>query len=342
MAASSSSSSTALVPSEDRRPYYIEHHYLDVYYDHLYLVGCTATAAYIITKCGRDEYTAHCIALSSAARNRPLENSKFMPQWKHYTAEIKGYLHACAFDDTLCVIETDCVRILHTLDYQTMVVTHFDYVDACCMNSRYIVIAYNNSDVFVYDYVDRRTVKTVLLGVSIVDIDFFSDVHNSIIITTSDSKTAFYEITEHDICLSKQVVLLDSTDRLLFTHEIHSRVLATCSRYELSIFRGTSDGKTVGRVRSNFTSPIVDVASMTSSRPWLFVYDVEGCVQVLNWNLETLRVLSNHELFRPHNTCRIPIHRISRPYRSMAICSEAPGTLMLLLPSADLCVIKFS
>ncbi len=322
-----------------QRPYHIEHHYLDVYFDRLFLVGATSTSAYIVTKYGVDNYKAHVISFADAIRNRSLQNGKFMPQWRHYTTRIARYIHACAHATLLCIIEEDGFQVLRDLSSSLRVAIQFDYCDTCCVNDEYVVVVHKNSWMFVFDHVRQRTICNKNMHCEIVDIGFFCTSNNMLIATTSSGDTLFYAIGERDVQSTRKVCLLDARESINFTREIHPHLLATCSRSELSIARRIDDETRI-QVRTDFPSTIVDVSVMTGDKKnCILVHDAEGCVQMMNWHLETFRTISNHELFKPHNECRIPIQRIQATYKSMSIYADS---FMILLPSADLCVIKFN
>lgn len=351
MAASSSSSSSFSTIREEeeeekddyKRPYHIEHHYLNVYYDELYVIGCTSTRAYIITRCGRESYKAHYIQLSDAVNNKPLQNGVFTSQWKQYThANVNDYQSACVFDSLLCIVEKDGFHLLHEhAELSSRVSMEFDHVDTCCINNIYLIVVYQNRRIFVYNHSESRIICNVRIDDIIVDVSFLFVYDDTFIATTSTNDTRFYKITNDSVQLSRRVCLLVAKDRINFTHEIRPCLFVTCSRSELSVVRADqSTGGIQMKVRSDFPSTIVDVIVMTGEkRNCIAVHDVEGCVQLLDWNLETFRTIGNHELFRPHNECKLPIHRIQRAYRSMTTFHDI---FIILLPSADLCVIKFN
>lgn len=336
--------------NDDQRPYHIEHHYLDVYYDDIFLVGCTSTRAYAVTRTGREEYFAHSILLKNACGGHDLLNGRFLSKWHHYTETIQNYLHACAHEAMLCVLTSRKFLLFNSSHIHYEHTMKFGYIDACAMNNRYVVVVYDNRHVMVYDYLNDTLVCNRIFDHSVdacgqkilvSSISFLCTQEQTFIVTTSDNKTLFYNVIDKNIQLHRNVVLLETDKYINFTHELRPHLLATCSSHELHIVRSV-DGRIEHLRRRDFPASIVDVVVVSTDNEYVVVHDIEGDLQLLNWRLETESIITHQTLFKPHNECLLPVHRIQRAYHSMTSCPEASNILMILLPSADLCVIKFS
>lgn len=345
--------------ADSNRLYKVDHHYLDGYYDELFPVGCTHSHAFVVTRVGSSDYFVHRVPLKLSILDKELQGGVYSSSWDHHRQPFCEYLTACAYGDMI-VIFTRNGFVVYDYAWNVkmyLACVRFKSIDACALNEEYGIIIYNRRRIIVFNHETKKLLCDRVFecgggsDVTVVALTFFAAQCYKFIVSTSDNGTQFFSISDESVVKIRSVCLLDTKRNINWTREIHPHIVVSATDFEMaiawprSLLPSTSSSSSSSslslQVRTDFTAYIVDVCFLMLKRPMLAVHDCENDVQFLNTSLDTTLLINQRQMIGAHVECGVPIARIRRAYRSMARCVDSPTTLCVLLPSADLCTIKF-
>ncbi len=334
----------------------IEHRYITHRYTDIALIGCTSVYAFVATN-----YRGTTYIIRTSLK---IEGDA----WESCKTNAQNYLSGCAYECCVCIITRNTISVLGQRWNVVGVIGDFDilHLHACAMNARFLFLSYTQVEdshpcLAIYA---RNPAGGFIITAPVIHLQFqaygiryiqcVGTTHTQFVIGTTINSVLYYVLTYNP---ETDKWMLEEGRRWVFfpkedtpTHllrDFPEKGMITCAaKSTLSFFVRNETRPPSVQHLSIPPSIIVDVHH--SCFEYFVVHNSNNDLIFIDYNnirgFAPRSTISGCKLLYPNHVTGIDVPKISHPYSSLSstITKEGLRITTVLLPSGDLCIIKFS
>lgn len=349
--------------STDFKRFSVEHRYITAPYTEIALLGCTKTHAFVVTQY-KGKSSLQRMSLSTLKANSH-DDQASVPHWHDYKLDaVQNFLSGCASGGKACIIAqtgiffTDEQFSMKALPSEDL---NIIYVHSCAMNDGKLFVCYThetdeNPTFSVYDLnASCRLLSTVLQGYSIRSMECIDDGSDRVVLCTTFNQVELRAL-QCDLESSAMTMSLLRTWQFFKDHRtaVHfTKTMLECQAI-VAVSANAMSFSFAGSPSLRYITPhcehIVDV-HYTKFNCYA-AHDINNNIALISDEGKRFHEFTSMDAYRllvPNIATGVTIPKIQHPYKSLSSCihknpdtGEDEKILAVLLPSGDLCLIKFS